>query len=949
MSGIIGTTGNDNLNGGSGDDIINGGDGNDKISGGAGNDTLIGGSGNDTLDGGSGDDILDGGSGSDTLNGGSGDDVLIYEVSDTGATKDVYTGGSGVDAVVIEFTSSQWAQYHNQVQAYLTHLAKYTNVKTGEVSNGTASDFTFKFGASTLTVQMMEKIQVVIDGQSIDLDKPTLLNGQKAVLAAGTEDVSYTITRNQLLQGFVDMEGDALSVINLAVSNGSVVANADGSFTITPPPNYNGPVTVTYDVSDGTDTTNATLSYSLASVNDAPVTTPVTLAAIAEDSGARLITQAELLANASDVDGPALSVTGLAIASGAGSLVDNHDGTWTYTPALNDDTEVSFSYTVTDGSLTAEGSATLDITPVNDAPVNNGPVAFNTNEDVAKAIAGLSISDVDAGGGTLTTTLAVAHGTLIVSGGSAVVAGSGTGTITLTGTLAAINSTLAASVTYTPQLNYYGNDTLTITTSDGGNAGLGGAQSDSDTVSLAVNSVNDAPVPAADRLIVSTSTDVKIAGSALLANDTDIDGAALTITSVQSASGITGLALNADGSISFKSGGTAGATAGSFTYTVSDGNGGTATATVTIDVRTAGGGGDDINISTLAYAASYIDGGAQQDQLTGGLPGDVLIGGGQNDILKGGGGADFLDGGNQQDSLDGGAGPDVLHGGRGNDTLDGGTGVDLLDYSDAPGSFSFTLGADGSGSASVDGSDTYSNMEGVIGNASANTLIGNASDNVLRGGGGDDILDGAGGIDLIDFSDATAAITFTLVQSASNMTFAAAGLGTDTYKNFEGVIGTAFGDTLTGTTLADVLRGGGGNDMINGGAGADRIVGGLDADTLTGGVGADTFVFDTAPNAVDIITDFEAAGTDQVELSLATFSALTTASGATLSASEFASSSGGGAGDVVSTGVHVIYDIVTGNLYYDSDGGSSVGRTLVASLTIADGGTFDYNDIKVGV
>ena len=39
-------------------------------------------------------------------------------------------------------------------------------------------------------------------------------------------------------------------------------------------------------------------------VNDAPVTTPVTLAAIAEDSGARLITQAELLANASDVDGP---------------------------------------------------------------------------------------------------------------------------------------------------------------------------------------------------------------------------------------------------------------------------------------------------------------------------------------------------------------------------------------------------------------------------------------------------------------------------------------------------------------------------------------------------------------------------------------------------------------------------------------------------------------------
>ncbi len=42
---------------------------------------------------------------------------------------------------------------------------------------------------------------------------------------------------------------------------------------------------------------------------------------------------------------PALTATGLTISSGAGSLIDNGDGTWTYTPALNDDTSVSFSYT----------------------------------------------------------------------------------------------------------------------------------------------------------------------------------------------------------------------------------------------------------------------------------------------------------------------------------------------------------------------------------------------------------------------------------------------------------------------------------------------------------------------------------------------------------------------------------------------------------------------------
>ncbi|MRK22653.1 hypothetical protein FUT48_18690, partial [Pseudomonas sp. JG-B] len=98
-------------------------------------------------------------------------------------------------------------------------------------------------------------------------------------------------------------------------------------------------------------------------VNDAPTTTPVILTAIAEDSGARLITQAQLLANAADVDGPALTASNLQISSGSGSLVNNDDGTWTYTPALNDDTQVSFTYTVSDGSLSVSGSASLDITP----------------------------------------------------------------------------------------------------------------------------------------------------------------------------------------------------------------------------------------------------------------------------------------------------------------------------------------------------------------------------------------------------------------------------------------------------------------------------------------------------------------------------------------------------------------------------------------------------------
>ena len=91
-----------------------------------------------------------------------------------------------------------------------------------------------------------------------------------------------------------------------------------------------------YSVTDGSLSATGSATLDITPVNDAPVTTAVTLAAMAEDSGARLITQAELLANASDVD-PVLTATGLAIASGGGTLVDNLDGTWSYTPALNDD------------------------------------------------------------------------------------------------------------------------------------------------------------------------------------------------------------------------------------------------------------------------------------------------------------------------------------------------------------------------------------------------------------------------------------------------------------------------------------------------------------------------------------------------------------------------------------------------------------------------------------
>ncbi|MBA4801326.1 MAG: tandem-95 repeat protein [Euryhalocaulis sp.] len=75
---LVGTNGNDTLNGTPGQDVIYGLDGHDRLNGLADDDVLFGGNGDDRMIGGAGDDTLVGGQGRDTLTGNSGADVFVY-------------------------------------------------------------------------------------------------------------------------------------------------------------------------------------------------------------------------------------------------------------------------------------------------------------------------------------------------------------------------------------------------------------------------------------------------------------------------------------------------------------------------------------------------------------------------------------------------------------------------------------------------------------------------------------------------------------------------------------------------------------------------------------------------------------------------------------------------------------------------------------------------------
>lgn len=134
----------------------------------------------------------------------------------------------------------------------------------------------------------------------------------------------------------------------------------------------------------------------------------------------------------------------------------------------------------------------------------------------------------------------------------------------------------AASVTYTPNANFHGNDSFTYTVTDSN------AASDTATVFVVVSNVNDAPVATADAYAMDQDTVLNIAAPGVLGNDSDVDGDSLTAilgTNVTNGS----LTLNPDGSFTYTPNpGFAGID--SFTYTAHDGTTGSSSVTVTITV-----------------------------------------------------------------------------------------------------------------------------------------------------------------------------------------------------------------------------------------------------------------------------------------------------------------------------------------------------------------------------
>ncbi len=334
------------------------------------------------------------------------------------------------------------------------------------------------------------------------------------------EDGSIRLSQEQLLSQASDAEGDALTASNLSVDgNATVTQNDDGSFTITPDADFNGDIDISFDISDGTNTVQATADLTVNPINDLPV--PQDQQFSVEEDGTLIFTDADLLAGATDIEGDNLTVEGVSYDGGDGILIDNGNGTYTFAPNENFNGDVNFSFDVSDGTDTVSANIDVSVTPVDDAPVS-GNLAYSVDEDGSIRLSQEQLlsqaSDVE--GDALTAS------NLSVDGN------------------ATVTQNDDGSFTITPDADFNGDIDISFDISDGTNT----VQA---TADLTVNPINDLPVPQDQQFSVEEDGTLQFTDADLLAGATDIEGDDLSVTGI-SYEGTDGvLTDNGDGTYSF--------------------------------------------------------------------------------------------------------------------------------------------------------------------------------------------------------------------------------------------------------------------------------------------------------------------------------------------------------------------------------------------------------------
>ncbi len=302
--------------------------------------------------------------------------------------------------------------------------------------------------------------------------------------ASTNEDTAVDVSVEPLID---DVDGDSLTVTVETAGNPlhGTVTVTDKTIRYTPAANWNGTDHFTYTAADPSgEKDTGVITVTVAQVNDAPVAADDTVATYEDqpvwvsvlDNDLDQDTRAALNAHPED-ETLSLSVGDAGLVQPLHGTAEMDGNQVKYTPALNYNGTDSFEYKLSDGDAEDTALVTVTIGQVNDAPVANDDTAVTNDEDMVIISVLSNDTDVDTQSGLnsgqiystqdfrVTSVSAPANGKAVISGNK---------------------------VEYTPAEKFAGTDSFTYVMTDG----HGGT--DSATVTVTVNSVNDPPaVPVA--------------------------------------------------------------------------------------------------------------------------------------------------------------------------------------------------------------------------------------------------------------------------------------------------------------------------------------------------------------------------------------------------------------------------------------------------------------------
>ena len=329
-----------------------------------------------------------------------------------------------------------------------------------------------------------------------------------------------------------DDTGSLIATVVATSSNTTLVPNANLNITgsggsrnlqATPAPNQSGVTTITVTVT-ATNGRTATDTFDLTvnAVNDPPAGTDNTVST-AEDTTYTFTAADFGFTDPNDTPPNTFLAVKITTLPGLGTLTNNNvpvnagdfisvadinGGLLKFTPAPNGfgTPYTSFTFQVQDAGGGTDldptpNTMTINVTGVNDGPVNTVPGAQSTDEDVALVFSSgnanqISVADSDAGANPIKITLTATNGTISLSttAGLSFITGDGTADATMmfTGTLTAVNTALNG-MSFTGTANFSGAASLQIVSDDQGNTGTGGPLTDTDSVNITVNALNDPP------------------------------------------------------------------------------------------------------------------------------------------------------------------------------------------------------------------------------------------------------------------------------------------------------------------------------------------------------------------------------------------------------------------------------------------------------------------------